>query len=68
VGEAWGWWGIRDSLQETFDPQGSTIGVDDGIAAGQTGPHAHIHVIPRRDGDVSELCAPLPGLQDGTCF
>ncbi len=30
------------------------IGVNDGPAAGQTVLHAHIHVIPRRHGDVSE--------------
>jgi diadenosine tetraphosphate (Ap4A) HIT family hydrolase len=24
------------------------------IAAGQTVPHAHVHVIPRYDGDVSD--------------
>jgi len=31
-----------------------TIGVNDGAAAGQTVGHAHVHVIPRRAGDVSD--------------
>ena len=35
-------------------PDGFTIGVNDGLAAGQTVDHAHIHVIPRRTGDVPD--------------
>jgi ATP adenylyltransferase len=31
---------------------GFNIGVNNGQSAGQTVPHAHIHLIPRRDGDV----------------
>ena len=31
-----------------------TIGVNDGVAAGQTVPHAHVHVIPRWKGDVPD--------------
>lgn len=30
------------------------IGINDGEAAGQTIPHCHIHLIPRRKGDVRE--------------
>ena len=33
---------------------GFTIGVNDGAAAGQTVGHAHVHVIPRRAGDVGD--------------
>jgi diadenosine tetraphosphate (Ap4A) HIT family hydrolase len=33
---------------------GFNIGVNDGTAAGQTVAHAHVHVIPRRSGDVSD--------------
>ena len=28
--------------------------MNDGLAAGQTTAHAHIHVIPRRPGDVPD--------------
>jgi diadenosine tetraphosphate (Ap4A) HIT family hydrolase len=28
--------------------------VNDGIAAGQTVEHAHVHIIPRRKGDVPD--------------
>ena len=31
-----------------------TLGVNDGAAAGQTVGHAHVHVIPRRAGDVRD--------------
>jgi len=35
-------------------PDGFTIGVNDGDAAGQTVQHVHVHVIPRRHGDVPD--------------
>ena len=41
-------------LQEKLAPVGFNIGVNDGIAAGQTVSHAHVHVIPRFDGDVPD--------------
>lgn len=31
---------------------GFNIGVNDGVSAGQTILHCHIHVIPRREGDI----------------
>ena len=30
---------------------GTTIGVNDGAASGQTIPHVHVHIVPRRHGD-----------------
>ena len=33
---------------------GLNVGVNSGEAAGQTVAHAHVHVIPRRFGDVSD--------------
>ena len=41
---------VRNLLAD-LKPDGFNIGVNDGVAAGQTIPHAHIHVIPRRKGD-----------------
>jgi diadenosine tetraphosphate (Ap4A) HIT family hydrolase len=35
-------------------PDGFNVGINDGAAAGQTIAHAHIHVIPRRKGDVPD--------------
>ena len=33
---------------------GFNVGVNDGVSAGQTVMHCHIHLIPRRDGDVGD--------------
>ena len=45
---------VRTSLVEEFSPVGFNIGINDGEAAGQTVPHAHIHIIPRYEGDVPD--------------
>lgn len=51
--QLWGFVGqVRQILDEEFNPDGFTIGVNDGDAAGQTIRHAHIHIIPRYHGDV----------------
>ena len=44
----------RELLIEELRPDGFNIGVNDGAAAGQTVAHAHVHVIPRREGDVPD--------------
>ena len=45
---------VRARLVEDLQPDAFTIGVNDGVAAGQTVPHAHVHVIPRWGGDVPD--------------
>jgi diadenosine tetraphosphate (Ap4A) HIT family hydrolase len=45
---------VRAALAASHTPDGFTIGVNDGEAAGQTVGHAHVHVIPRRRGDVPD--------------
>jgi diadenosine tetraphosphate (Ap4A) HIT family hydrolase len=45
---------VRADLAMRFGPDGFNIGLNDGQAAGQTVSHAHIHVIPRRVGDVPD--------------
>ena len=39
-------------LEEDKTVSGFNIGINDGIDAGQTIFHCHIHMIPRRKGDV----------------
>src|SRR5690348_7227057 len=45
---------VRERLQDEFAPDGFNIGLNDGAAAGQTVMHAHVHVIPRFNGDVAD--------------
>lgn len=45
---------VRAMLKEKHHPDGFIIGVNEGEAAGQTIDHAHVHVIPRRHGDVPD--------------
>ena len=45
---------VRAGLLERFAPDGFTLGINDGVAAGQAIFHGHVHVIPRRRGDVPD--------------
>ena len=45
---------VRDRLLTSLKPDGFNIGFNDGVAAGQTIAHAHVHIIPRRHGDVRD--------------
>jgi ATP adenylyltransferase len=58
--------GQRKALQEA-DPSISSfnIGVNDGPAAGQTIPHCHVHLIPRRAGDVEDPRGGVRGVIPG---
>lgn len=38
-------------LTRQYQPDGFNVGINDGVAAGQTVPHAHVHIIPRYEGD-----------------
>ncbi|WP_321322782.1 HIT family protein [Thiomicrorhabdus sp.] len=45
---------VKLQLDKDYSPDGYNIGVNCGEAAGQTIAHAHIHVIPRYKGDMSD--------------
>jgi diadenosine tetraphosphate (Ap4A) HIT family hydrolase len=45
---------VRDIIDRQHRPQGYNVGVNVGAAAGQTVDHAHLHLIPRYIGDVSD--------------
>jgi diadenosine tetraphosphate (Ap4A) HIT family hydrolase len=44
----------RQILQTYPEVTGFNVGINCGVSAGQTIMHAHIHLIPRREGDVEE--------------
>jgi diadenosine tetraphosphate (Ap4A) HIT family hydrolase len=41
----------QKDLNQQYAPDGYNIGINDGVAAGQTVMHLHIHLIPRYKGD-----------------
>jgi histidine triad (HIT) family protein len=45
-----------------------TVGINDGEAAGQEVPHAHVHLVPRFDGDgggpIHAVAGERPDLSD----
>lgn len=44
----------RDIMKQDPSVEAFNIGVNDGEVSGQTIPHCHIHLIPRRRGDVKK--------------
>jgi diadenosine tetraphosphate (Ap4A) HIT family hydrolase len=42
---------VKQALDATLRPDGYNVGFNAGVAAGQTVPHLHVHVIPRFRGD-----------------
>jgi len=44
---------ITPAIEEAVDADGTTIGINNGEAAGQEVPHVHVHIIPRFEGDDS---------------
>jgi len=44
----------KTELDQTYKPDGYNIGFNDGLAAGQTVMHLHIHLIPRYTGDCND--------------
>jgi diadenosine tetraphosphate (Ap4A) HIT family hydrolase len=45
---------VRRRLDADIDADGWNLGVNAGRAAGQSVEHAHVHLIPRRAGDVAD--------------
>lgn len=42
---------IVDAVQAATGADGATLAWNDGAAAGQEVPHAHLHIVPREEGD-----------------
>lgn len=45
---------VQQGIVRDKQVHGVNVGLNDGEAAGQTVPHAHVHVIPRCRGDVPD--------------
>ncbi|HHJ20434.1 MAG TPA: HIT family protein [Gammaproteobacteria bacterium] len=45
---------VKADLNKEFSPDSYNIGVNDGLEAGQTVPHLHVHIIPRYKGDQTD--------------
>ena len=46
---------MKNTIQATDESvDGFNIGMNSGVSAGQTVPHCHIHLIPRRSGDMAD--------------
>lgn len=54
VGEYTNLWLLARRQLLRLGADGYTVGVNDGPLAGQTIPHAHLHVIPRAEGDTAD--------------
>lgn len=46
--------GAQRLLDADYRPDGYNIGINHGLAGGQTMSHLHVHVIPRYDGDQAD--------------
>ena len=44
---------LTPTIEDAVDADGTTIGINNGEAAGQEVPHVHVHIIPRFEGDNS---------------
>ncbi|MBY0274686.1 HIT family protein [Candidatus Binatia bacterium] len=42
---------LAGPIRTAVDAAGTTIGINNGEATGQTVPHVHVHIVPRWEGD-----------------
>jgi diadenosine tetraphosphate (Ap4A) HIT family hydrolase len=47
-------WELRELIEAERHARAFNVGINAGAAAGQTVDHAHVHLIPRYDGDVPD--------------
>lgn len=53
---------VKKLLSQRFQPEGYNVGINIGATAGQTIPHAHIHLIPRYPGDTTDPTGGVRGV------
>lgn len=42
---------VKQALAKTFQSEGFNFALNEGTCAGQTVPHIHFHILPRKQGD-----------------
>ena len=42
---------LTPAIEDAVDADATTVGINDGPAAGQEIPHLHVHIVPRSEGD-----------------
>ncbi|MEF8778176.1 MAG: HIT family protein [Natronomonas sp.] len=42
---------LATAIEDALDADATTVGINDGAAAGQEIPHLHVHIVPRSEGD-----------------
>eukprot|EP00428_Durinskia_dybowskii_P070848 CAMPEP_0170412214 /NCGR_PEP_ID=MMETSP0117_2-20130122/30850_1 /TAXON_ID=400756 /ORGANISM="Durinskia baltica, Strain CSIRO CS-38" /LENGTH=148 /DNA_ID=CAMNT_0010669891 /DNA_START=197 /DNA_END=640 /DNA_ORIENTATION=+ len=42
---------IAPRIEEHYQAEAMNVAIQDGVAAGQSVPHVHIHILPRKRGD-----------------
>jgi len=42
---------VQEVVEDLYEASASNVAVQDGIGAGQSVPHVHVHILPRSDGD-----------------
>jgi histidine triad (HIT) family protein len=56
------------AVEAAVDADATTVGVNDGTAAGQEVPHVHVHLVPRFEGDgggpIHTVAGSRPDLSD----
>ncbi|MFA1609535.1 HIT family protein [Halobellus rubicundus] len=59
---------LTPRIEDAVDADATTVGVNNGPAAGQEVPHVHVHVVPRFEGDgggpIHAVAGSRPNLSD----